>query len=41
MVKIRQNNDSAEEFYENIDDGELQEIINQANRGGDGEINID
>ena len=40
MVKIRQNSDSTEELYENIDGGELQEMINQAKRGDDGEINI-
>ena len=40
MVKIRQNSDSTEELYENIDDDELQEMINQAKRGDDGEINI-
>merc|ERR1711927_132862 len=31
----------AEELGENIDDGELQDMINQADRDGDGEINID
>merc|ERR1711977_560225 len=31
----------AEELGENIDDEELQDIINQADRDGDGEINID
>merc|ERR1711998_346716 len=31
----------AEEFGENIDDEELQDMINQADRDGDGEINID
>ena len=35
----RQNSDSAEELCENIDD-ELREMTNQANRGGNGEINI-
>merc|ERR1712205_72023 len=31
----------AEELGENIDDEELQDMINQADRDGDGEINID
>merc|ERR1712094_121008 len=31
----------AEELSENIDDEELQDMINQADRDGDGEINID
>merc|ERR1712178_78051 len=31
----------AEELGENIDDEELQSMINQADRDGDGEINID
>ena len=31
----------AEELGENIDDEELQDMINQADRAGDGEINID
>merc|ERR1711924_213121 len=31
----------AEELDENIDDEELQDMINQADRDGDGEINID
>merc|ERR1711959_877406 len=31
----------AEELGENIDDEELQDMINQAVRDGDGEINID
>merc|ERR1711924_445056 len=31
----------AEELGENIDDEELQDMINQAGRDGDGEINID
>merc|ERR1712157_545622 len=30
-----------EELGENIDDEELQDMINQADRDGDGEINID
>merc|ERR1711965_979197 len=31
----------AEELGENIDDEELQDMINQADRDGDGEINVD
>merc|ERR1711879_832945 len=31
----------AEELGENIDDEELQDMINQADRDGDGEINCD
>ena len=31
----------AEELGENIDDEELQDMINQADRDGDGEVNID
>merc|ERR1711865_432996 len=31
----------AEELGESIDDEELQDMINQADRDGDGEINID
>merc|ERR1712022_36312 len=31
----------AEELGENIDDEELQDMINQSDRDGDGEINID
>ena len=31
----------AEELGETIDDEELQDMINQADRDGDGEINID
>merc|ERR1711868_95837 len=31
----------AEELGENIDDEELQDMINQADRDGDGEINLD
>merc|ERR1712006_5785 len=31
----------AEDLGENIDDEELQDMINQADRDGDGEINID
>merc|ERR1711924_450004 len=31
----------AEELVENIDDEELQDMITQADRDGDGEINID
>merc|ERR1711998_763962 len=31
----------AEELGENIDDEELHDMINQADRDGDGEINID
>merc|ERR1712007_116999 len=31
----------AEELGENIDDEKLQDMINQADRDGDGEINID
>merc|ERR1711924_277133 len=31
----------AEELGENIDDEDLQDMINQADRDGDGEINID
>merc|ERR1711912_106896 len=31
----------AEELGENIDDEELQDMINQADRDGDGEMNID
>merc|ERR1711904_560699 len=31
----------AQELGENIDDEELQDMINQADRDGDGEINID
>jgi Ca2+-binding EF-hand superfamily protein len=31
----------AEELAETIDDEELQDMINQADRDGDGEINID
>merc|ERR1712167_14463 len=31
----------AEELGENIDDEEMQDMINQADRDGDGEINID
>ena len=36
----RQYSHSAEELCENIDDDELPEMTNQANRGGNGEINI-
>ena len=31
----------AQELGENIDEEELQDMINQADRDGDGEINID
>merc|ERR1711934_990535 len=31
----------AEELGETIDDEELQDMINQADRGGDGAINVD
>merc|ERR1711935_428979 len=31
----------AEELGENIDDEEMQDMINQADRDGDGEINLD
>merc|ERR1712162_66763 len=31
----------AEELGENIDDEEMQDMINQADRDGDGEINVD
>ena len=31
----------AEELGETIDDEELQDMINQADRDGDGEINLD
>lgn len=31
----------AQELGENIDEEELQDMINQADRDGDGEINLD
>merc|ERR1712059_185419 len=40
-ISFRNRARVAEELGENIDDEELQDMINQADRDGDGEINID
>merc|ERR1712178_185939 len=40
-ISLRNLRRVAQELGENIDDEELQDMINQADRDGDGEINID
>merc|ERR1711924_234527 len=40
-ISLRNLRRVAQELGENIDEEELQDMINQADRDGDGEINID
>ena len=40
-ISLRNLRRVAQELDENIDEEELQDMINQADRDGDGEINID
>merc|ERR1712091_694775 len=40
-ISLRNLRRVAQELGENIDEEELQDMINQANRDGDGEINLD